>query len=74
VEGLMSWITVIWSMSAAVCLSFAAVHLLVALRSRDARANLLFAISAGAAGALNLLELVALRAETPAAYGERLRS
>ncbi|MFN2230519.1 MAG: ATP-binding protein [Anaerolineae bacterium] len=69
----MNWITVIWSMSAAVCLSFAAVHVLVALRSRDARASLLFAISAGAAGALNMLELVALRAETPAAYGEALR-
>jgi two-component system, LuxR family, sensor kinase FixL len=69
----MSWITVIWSMSAAVCLSFAAVHMLVALRSRDARANLLFAISAGAAGALNMLELSALRAGTPAAYGEALR-
>jgi len=47
----MNWITVTWSMITAVCLSFAAVHLLVWLRSRDARANLLFAISAGAAGA-----------------------
>ena len=47
----MNWITVVWPMITAVCLSFAAVHFLVRLRSRDARANLLFAISAGAAGA-----------------------
>jgi PAS domain S-box-containing protein len=69
----MSWITVVWSMITAVCLSFAAVHLLVWLRSRDARTNLLFAISAGAAGVLTMLELVAFRAATPAAYGETLR-
>jgi two-component system sensor kinase FixL len=69
----MSWITVVWSMVAAACLSFAAVHLLVWLHSRDARANLLFAISAGAAGALTMLELVAFRATTPAAHGEALR-
>jgi PAS domain S-box-containing protein len=69
----MNWITVAWSMITAVCLSFAAVHLLVWLRSRDARENLLFAVSAGAAGALTMLELVALRATTPAAYGEALR-
>jgi signal transduction histidine kinase len=69
----MNWITVAWSMITAVCLSFAAVHLLVWLRSRDARENLLFAISAGAAAALTMLELVALRATSPAAYGEALR-
>jgi two-component system sensor kinase FixL len=69
----MSWITVTWSMITAVCLSFAAVHLLVWLRSRDARENLLFAISAGAAGALTMLELAAFHAPTPAAYGEVLR-
>ena len=69
----MSWITVVWSMITAACLSFAAVHLLVWLHSRDATANLLFAISAGAAGVLTMLELVAFRAVTPAAYGEALR-
>jgi two-component system sensor kinase FixL len=69
----MNWITVVWSMITAVCLTFAAVHLLVWLFSREARANLLFAVSAGAAGALTMLELVALRAATPAAYGEALR-
>jgi two-component system sensor kinase FixL len=69
----MNWITIVWSMVTAVCLSFALLHLVVWLRSRDARANLLFAISAGAAGALTMLELVALRAATPAAYGEALR-
>jgi PAS domain S-box-containing protein len=69
----MSWITVAWSMSAAVCLSFSAVHLLVWLHSRDARPSLLFAIGAGGAAALNMLELVAFRATTPAMYGEAMR-
>jgi two-component system, LuxR family, sensor kinase FixL len=69
----MNWITATWSMITGVCLSFAAVHLLVWLYTRDARENLLFAISAGAAGALTMLELVAFRAASPAAYGEALR-
>ena len=66
----MNWVTIAWSMITAVCLSFAAVHLAVWLRSRNARENLLFAICAGAAGAATMLELVALRAATPAAFGE----
>lgn len=69
----MSWITVVWSMVTAACLSFAAVHLLVWLHSRDARTNLLFAISAAGAGALTMQELLAFHAATPAAYGEALR-
>jgi len=69
----MSWIIVVWSMGAATCLSFAAVNFLVALRARDARANLLFAVSATAAAALTMLELIALRAETAAEYGQALR-
>jgi two-component system sensor kinase FixL len=63
----------VWSMGAAVCLSFAAVHLLTWFNSRDARANLLFAIGACAAATLTMLELGALRAETAAAYGEAIR-
>jgi len=69
----MSWVTVGWSMIAAVCMSFAAVHALVWLHSRDKLANLLFAISAFAAGVLTVIEMVAMRAATPAAYSEALR-
>jgi len=69
----MSWVTVIWSMAAAVSLTFAVVHLLVWLRARDARTNLLFAVAAVAAGVLALLEANLMRAQTPAAYGEILR-
>jgi two-component system sensor kinase FixL len=69
----MSWVTVVWSMGAAVCLSFAAVHLLVWLNLREARSNLLFAIGASAAAAATMIELAALRADTPAAYGEAIR-
>jgi hypothetical protein len=45
----------VWSMGAAVWLSFAAVHLLTWLNSRDARASLLFAIGASAAATLTML-------------------
>jgi len=69
----MSWTTVIWSMSAAVFLTLAAVHGLVWLRARDAWANLLFAIAAVAAAALAVLELNLIHAPTPAVYGEVLR-
>lgn len=66
-------ITILWSMSAAVCLTFAVVHLIVWLRARDATSNLLFAIAAIAAAILALLEMSLMRAQTPVAYGEILR-
>lgn len=69
----MSWTTVIWSMSAAVCLTLAAMHGLVWLRARDAWANLLFTIAAVAAAVLAVLELNLIHAPTPAVYGEVLR-
>jgi len=69
----MSWVTVTWSMAAGVSLTLAAVHLLVWLRDREAFANLLFAVSAVAAAAMAMLELVLMRAQTPAEFGIILR-
>jgi PAS domain S-box-containing protein len=69
----MSWVTVIWSMAAATSLTLAAVHLLVWLRDRAAIANLLFAVSALAAAALAMQELVAMRAQTPGEFEVVLR-
>lgn len=69
----MSWVTIVWSMAAAVCLTIAAVHLTVWIWQRSAWGHLLFAMCAvsvaGAAG----FELGAMRARSPAQYGELLR-
>jgi hypothetical protein len=43
----MSWVTVLWSMIASACLTFALVHGLVWWRQREAWANLLFALRTG---------------------------
>lgn len=69
----MSWVTVTWSMAAAVSLTLAGVHLLVWLRDREAVANLLFAVSAVAAAAVAMLELVLMRVQTPAEFEIILR-
>jgi len=69
----MSWITVIWSAAAGVCLAFGVVHLLVWLQSRSARANLLFGIAACAGAVMILFELNMMYSKTPAEYGQALR-
>ena len=69
----MSWITVIWSAIAGICLTLAGVYLLLWLRKRDAWESLLFSISATAAAALALLEQALMHAQTAAQYGEMLR-
>jgi len=69
----MSWITVIWSMVAAACLTLAAMHLLVWFKKRTAWANLLFSVTAAAAAAVAFCELSMMRAETPEQFGTMLR-
>ena len=69
----MSWITFIWSLTAGICLTFGAVHFLVWTRRRDEWANLVFSITAAAAAGYAFLDLLALRVQTPAAYGELWR-
>jgi two-component system sensor kinase FixL len=70
---MVSWTDIIWSMAAAVCLTFAALHLVVWLRQRDQWENAVFAIAAAAAAATVLLELAMMHARSPASYGELLR-
>lgn len=65
----MSWPTIIWSGAGGVCLALAGIHLLVWLKSRDAWANLIFAIAALMASSCTLIELRMMHAETPAAIG-----
>jgi len=69
----MSWVTVIWSMTAAICLTLAGVHLLVWLRARDAWVNVLFSVCAVAAAAHAGFELGLMRATTTEQYGAVLR-
>ncbi len=65
----MSWITFIWSMTAGICLTLGAVHFLVWTRRRDEWANLVFSFTAVAAAGYAVLDMVALRIQTPAEYG-----
>ena len=53
----MSPVEIIWSMTAATCLTLAGVHLLVWLKARDSWVNLLFASSAVSVAAIAGFEL-----------------
>ena len=68
----MSWTTIIWSMGSGLCLALAVVNLLVWLKSRDAWANLFFAIATLSAAFASVIELAMMRAHTPQEYGELL--
>jgi PAS domain S-box-containing protein len=53
----MSWITILWSMNAAGCLTLAAFYLVVWLKQRENWVHLLFSCSAIAAAAISAFEL-----------------
>ena len=65
----MSWVTVIWSMIAAACLSLAGLHVLVWCRRRAAWGNLFFSLSAVGTAGMAMCELGMMRAETPTEWG-----
>jgi len=65
----MSWVTVIWSISAGACLTLAFLQFIVWWKDRTARANLVFALGAVAVAVFAALELALMRAETPAQFG-----
>jgi two-component system sensor kinase FixL len=65
----MSWITMLWSMDAALCFTLAGIYLLVWCKQREGWVHLLFSCNALAAGAIAGLELTSMRAETTAQYG-----
>lgn len=64
----MSWVTVLWSMSAAACLTLAAVHLFVWLKDRTARQNLLFSVMASLVAVFGAFEFLLMRSTTIAEY------
>jgi signal transduction histidine kinase len=69
----MSWVTVIWSMVAATCLTLAIVQGLVWWRRREARAHALFALAALGTALMAGTELWMMRADTPGEFGRASR-
>jgi len=64
----MSWITVLWSMNSAVCLTLAAFYGVVWCKQRDSWVHLLFSSSAVAAAAISAFELFMMNARTVEQY------
>src|SRR5207248_963902 len=69
----MSWITIVWSMNAAACLTLAGIYLLGWCKQREGWVHLVFSCSAVAGAALTAFELLLLRAQTNEQYGAILR-
>src|SRR5215467_4261720 len=69
----MSWITVIWSMNGAACLTLAAIYFVVWCKQRGSWMYLAFSCSAMAGAALTAFELALLRAYTVEHYSAVLR-
>ncbi|WP_455388376.1 ATP-binding protein [Petrachloros mirabilis] len=69
----MSWITVVWSMSAGISLSLAIVYFLLWVQEREARVNLAFALWALTTAVAALIELAMLHARLPGHYSELVR-
>ena len=69
----MNWVTIICSMIAASCLTVAAVHLFVWLRSRDAWTNLLMSDCAFAAAVIVGFDVALMHAQTAEQFGTILR-
>jgi PAS domain S-box-containing protein len=63
----MSWVTIVWSLSAGACLTLAFLQFIVWCKDPPvARANLVFALGAVAVAVFAALELALMRAQTPA--------
>ena len=69
----MSWITIVWSMNAAACLTLAGIYLLVWCKQREGWAYLVLSCNAVAGATLTAFELALLRAQTTEQYGVILR-
>ena len=69
----MSWITVVWSMNAAACLTLAAFYCVVWCKQRETWVHLVFSFSAVAAAAIAAFELAMMHAKTVGQYEALLR-
>ena len=68
----MSWMAVVWSMSAAACLTLMAIHLVIGIRQKS-RAHLLFAVTAFAAAASAVCEYLMMTSIDVDRYSTSLR-
>jgi two-component system sensor kinase FixL len=69
----MSWVTVVWSMIAAACLTLAGINVLIWLKRRASWGNLLFSVSAASTSCVAACELWMMRSSTAAEFGQALR-
>ena len=69
----MSWITIVWSMNAAACLTLAGFYCVVWCKQRENWVHLLFSSSAVAAAAIAAFELAMMHAQTVGRYEALLR-
>src|SRR5437763_14349194 len=69
----MSWITIVWSMNAAACLTLAGIYLLVWCKQRQNWAHLLVSFTAVATAAIAAFESAMMHAETIGQYDALLR-
>src|SRR5437763_465940 len=69
----MSWITVVWSMNAAACLTLAAFYCVVWCKQRENWVHLVFSFSAVAAAAIAAFELAMMHSETVGQYEALVR-
>ena len=69
----MSWVTVIWSISAGACLTLALLQFIVWWKDRSARANLVFSVGAVAVAVFAAFELALMHAETAEQFGSVAR-
>jgi len=69
----MNWITIVWSMNAAACLTLAAIYLVVWCKQRQVLAHLVFSITAVAAAAIAGFELAMMHAGTVGQYEALIR-
>ena len=69
----MSWLTIIWSMVAAACLTLGAIHFLVWCQRPKVWDDLLFSLTSSAIAVWAIGELWLMRAETPVQFAMVLR-
>jgi hypothetical protein len=69
----MSWVTIIWSMSASVSFTLATIYLMIWFRERRSWAYLCFFVLAVGVIGLAAGEFAAMRASSPAEYGTAVR-
>jgi PAS domain S-box-containing protein len=69
----MSWVTIIWSMTASACLTLAVIYFLVWCHRREVWADLLFTLTSAAIAVYAIIELQMMRSQTPEQYTAALR-